>query len=87
MSVCSARSAWRWPTTASASAIWTFPDWPTWVGYEQEWHRAGSMSSWRAALIGIGAGFRRTLMIDAPLAPLRTGRQPQIEDRRPLTEV
>jgi hypothetical protein len=27
------------------------------------------------------------LMIDAPLAPLRTGRQPQIEDRRPLDEL
>jgi len=26
-------------------------------------------------------------MIDAPLAPLRTGRQPQIEDRRPLDEL
>ncbi|MEY2450654.1 MAG: hypothetical protein QOD92_228 [Acidimicrobiaceae bacterium] len=68
-------------------AIWTFPDWPTWVEYEQSWTPTGAMSNWRRALIDLGARFRRTLMIDAPLAPLRTGRQPQIEDRRPLDEL
>jgi hypothetical protein len=68
-------------------AIWTFPDWPTWVAYEQAWSRAGSMAKWRDELVDLDARFRRTLMIDAPLAPLRTGRQPQIEDRRPLDQV
>jgi hypothetical protein len=45
------------------------------------------MTKWRGGLIDLDAHFRRTLMIDAPLAPLRTGRQPMIEDRRPLDEV
>jgi hypothetical protein len=45
------------------------------------------MAEWRDSLISLGARFRRTLMIDAPLAPLRTGRQPMVEDRRPLSEV
>jgi hypothetical protein len=67
-------------------AIWTFPDWATWVAYERAW-TGGAMSPWRSALIDFGARFRRTLMIDAPLAPLRTGRQPVVEDRRPLDQV
>ncbi|MEY2404386.1 MAG: hypothetical protein QOD38_1937, partial [Acidimicrobiaceae bacterium] len=67
--------------------IWTFPDWSTWVAYEQNWTGAGAMAKWRSTLVDLGAHFRRTLMIDAPLAPLRTGRQPQIEDRRPLDQL
>ncbi|MEY2432819.1 MAG: hypothetical protein QOC92_2544 [Acidimicrobiaceae bacterium] len=68
-------------------AIWTFPDWATWVDYERSWTASGAMASWRSQLIDLEAQFRRTLMIDAPLAPLRTGRQPQVEDRKPLDQV
>jgi len=45
------------------------------------------MGEWREVLVDFDATFRRTLMVDAPLAPLRTGRQPQVEDRRPLDDV
>ena len=68
-------------------AIWSFPDWPAWVAYEQGWTAKGAMAPWRNALVEFGASFRRTLMVDAPLAPLRTGRQPQAEDRRPLDQI
>jgi hypothetical protein len=68
-------------------AIWSFPDWPTWVAYEQSWTTEGAMAPWRNTLFDLRAEFRRTLMVDAPLAPLRTGRQPQAEDRRPLDEL
>jgi hypothetical protein len=34
----------------------------------------------------MGVHTERTLLVDAPLSPLRTGRQPQVEDRRPLDE-
>jgi hypothetical protein len=68
-------------------AIWSFPDWPAWIAYEQRWTEKGAMAPWRNTLVDLGAQFRRTLMIDAPLAPLRTGRQPQIEDRRPLDQI
>ena len=70
-----------------AIAIWTLPDWSTWVAYERAWTPDGAMAPWRAALIETGARFRRALLVDAPLAPLRTGRQPQVEDRRPLNEI
>jgi hypothetical protein len=68
-------------------AIWTFPDWATWVEYERAWTSKGALASWRGTLAGLEAQFRRTLMIDAPLAPLRTGRQPQVDDRRPLDQL
>ena len=36
---------------------------------------------------GTGAFVELTLMVDAPLAPLRTGRQPEVEDRLALEEI
>ena len=68
-------------------ALWALPDWTTWAAYEQAWRPKGAMGPWRETLLGFGARFRRTLMIDAPLAPLRIGRQPEVGDRRPLDEV
>jgi hypothetical protein len=35
-------------------------------------------------LIALGTDVQRTLMVDAPLSPMRIGRQPAVEDRLPL---
>ena len=59
---------------------------PTWADYERAWDGAG-LSAWRARLVAIGADVKRTLLVDAPLAPMRIGRQPEIGDRRPLSEL
>ena len=67
--------------------IWAFPDWPTWVAYERGWEAGGALADWSSTLLGLGARWRRHLMVDAPLSPLRTGRQPQESDRRPLDEL
>ena len=37
-------------------------------------------------LAELRASVQRTLLVDSPLNPMRTGRQPQVEDRRPLTD-
>jgi hypothetical protein len=66
--------------------IWAFPDWNSWARFEAA-QRAESMEPWRAALDGFGADWRRTLLVDAELAPLRIGRQPEESDRRPLDQV
>ena len=58
-----------------------------WADFEQAWDRGRRCSTGRRHLTAFGADVRRTLMVDAPLAPLRTGRQPQVEDRRPLGEI
>jgi len=42
---------------------------------------------WRTTVEGLGARTQRILLVDSPLAPLRTGRQPQVSDRRPLSEI
>lgn len=72
---------------SEAIVIWAFPDWPTWVAYERAWEPGGALDAWSHVLRTLGASWRRQLMIDAPLAPLRTGRQPQEADRRPLDEL
>jgi hypothetical protein len=69
-----------------AIALWAIPSWDAWTHFEQAWDGA-PLAAWRARLTAMNADVRRTLMIDAPLAPLRTGRQPQVEDRRPLDEL
>ena len=72
---------------SEALLLWAIPDWPTWVAYERAWAPDGALASWRKTLLGLGARWKRQLLIDAPLSPLRTGRQPQASDRRPLDDV
>ncbi|HZJ26114.1 MAG TPA: NIPSNAP family containing protein [Acidimicrobiia bacterium] len=62
--------------------IWAIPDWGTWTRFERE-QRGETLRPWRAALDDLGADWRRTLLVDAPLAPLRIGRQPAESDRTP----
>jgi hypothetical protein len=65
---------------SEAIVLWAFPDWPTWAEFERAWDGDG-LSVWRTRLVAIGADVRRTLLVDAPLAPLRIGRQPEEGDR------
>lgn len=69
-----------------AIVIWAIPDWPTWAAFERTWDDDRTRWSWRTQVDARGARTERTLLVDAPLSPLRTGRQPQVEDRRPLDE-
>lgn len=69
-----------------AIAIWAAPRWDSWAVFEQAW-LSDTVTRWRAALLDLRADVERVLLVDAPLAPLRAGRQPQVEDRRPLDEV
>lgn len=68
--------------------IWAIPDWRTWTELEQAWLADhGPLERWRHRARSLGAVTRRTLMVDAPLSPLRIGRQPTVDDRRPLDEI
>ena len=69
-----------------AVVIWAIPDWNAWSHFEQAWDGAG-LSTWRARLVALGADVQRTLLVDAPLSPMRIGRQPAVEDRRPLSDI
>jgi hypothetical protein len=66
--------------------IWAIPDWPTWVAFENEWTPHGKLGAWRSTIFGMGGRIGRHLMVDAPLNPLRIGRQPTAADRRPFSD-
>jgi hypothetical protein len=76
---------------SEALVIWAIPDWDAWARVEQAWLGAGDdaewLAGWRGTARGLGADWRRSLMVDAPLSPLRIGRQPAVSDRRPLDEL
>jgi hypothetical protein len=59
--------------------LWTIPSWEAWAGVEQE------LSHGRDVLLPDSSaairGRMRILLVDAPLSPLRTGRQPNRNDR------
>lgn len=67
--------------------IWACPSFTAWADFERAWEESAALGRWRRTLIGLGADWRRTLMVDSPLSPLRTGRQPRVEDRRPLEDL
>jgi hypothetical protein len=71
--------------------IWAVPDWPTWAQVEQAWLRAadgsGPLAPWRRATLELGADWKRSLLVDSPLSPLRIGRQPEVSDRVPLADL
>ena len=73
-------------TDTEAIVIWAIPDLATWAAYERAWDR-GALTRWRHRLVALGTDVQRTLMVDAPLSPMRIGRQPAVSDRLPLSEI
>ncbi len=67
--------------------LWALPDWPTWATFERAWDGTGPLADWKDELIGLGASWQRILLMDSPLNPMKTGRQPEESDRRPLSEI
>ncbi|MEZ5143327.1 MAG: hypothetical protein R2726_12540 [Acidimicrobiales bacterium] len=69
--------------------VWALPSWDAWARLEQEdlAGAAGALGPWQDVLLDEGAHVHRTLLVEAPLSPLRLGRQPAVGDRRPLEEV
>jgi hypothetical protein len=76
---------------SEAILIWAIPDWATWARVEQAWLGRGDdadlLAGWRKTTVELGADWQRSLLVDAPLSPLRIGRQPDAGDRRPLDEI
>lgn len=63
--------------------LWAIPSWDAWAQFE-DGHLPGShrgLSEWRQWAADLVTGRHRILLIDAPLSPLRTGRQPNRDDR------
>jgi hypothetical protein len=72
---------------SEAVVIWAIPDWATWTQFEQAWSAEGPLAAWRKTTLGLRADWRRILLVDSPLSPLRIGRQPEESDRLPLDQI
>ncbi len=67
--------------------LWALPSWQAWGEFEAAQRRDAGMQRWRAKLAGVAVDWSRFLMADAPLSPMRIGRQPAAGDRKPLSEI
>jgi hypothetical protein len=64
--------------------LWTIPSWESWATVERDLSHGRDM-----LLPDVGSAIRgreRILLVDAPLSPLRTGRQPSRDDRTDWTD-
>jgi len=63
--------------------LWAVPTWDAWSTFEQAHgrYRDSRISAWKGLMSDMVLDLRRTLLVDAPLSPLRTGRQPLRSDR------
>jgi hypothetical protein len=75
--------AWRTAMCGESECIvmWAVPAWRTWSDYEAAQLTDTKLVGWTRATTGLVTRLQRFLLVDAPLSPLRTGRQPTEADR------
>jgi hypothetical protein len=87
------RFGWRlagaWVTAmrndSEAFLLWAIPTWEQWADFERAQALDAALGAWRARISAVAIDWERFLLVDAPLSPFRTGRQPQESDRYTLT--
>lgn len=67
--------------------LWAIPSAPDWARFESAQADDARLARWRLATRGLALDWQRTLLVDAPLSPLRMGRQPQTSDRQSLDTI
>lgn len=66
---------------SEAFVLWSIPSWRQWSDAERELRGDGPLGKWRLRHQSAPVTFSRILLVDSPLSPLRTRRQPRREDR------
>jgi len=61
--------------------LWAIPTWEQWASFEQAEGADTPLRRWKRQSYERTTSGQRFLVVDAPLSPLRTGRQPAVEDR------
>ena len=61
--------------------LWAVPTWAAWAGFEQAHATDADVRAWRAEANETVEAWQRIVLVDAPLSPFRTGRQPSRLDR------
>lgn len=75
---------------SEAILLWAIPSAAAWAAFETAWHATpgdARVAAWLEASADCVIDWERTLLVDAPLSPMRTGRQPQPSDRKPLDAI
>jgi hypothetical protein len=69
-----------------ALLLWAVPSWDAWAAGEAAHAADDDVVAWRTGARDIVTAWHRMLLVDAPLSPLRTGRQPSRDDRTDWTD-
>ncbi len=69
-----------------ALLLWAIPSWDHWAGAEGAHATDDTLVAWRTSVRDVVTNWHRTLLVDAPLSPFRTGRQPSVDDRTDWVE-
>ena len=64
-----------------ALLLWAIPTWAQWSAGEQAHVVDDDLVTWRRDVRDVVTAWHRVLLVDAPLCPFRTGRQPSRADR------
>ena len=71
---------------------WAIPTWESWAETEQAERQDSALQRWRRRTYELTEKWHRFLVVDAPLSPMRIGRQPARTDRarglgRPVEKI
>ena len=66
---------------SEALLLWAIPAWEHWGEYEDAQRTDDDLVAWRKRATALALDWERFLLVDAPLSPLRIGRQPHEDDR------
>ena len=61
--------------------MWAIPSWAQWGEAEAGERTDAKLRAWRRHTYELAGAWHRFLLVDAPLSPMRTGRQPSRDDR------
>jgi hypothetical protein len=64
-----------------AILLWAIPTWEDWAEGERAATIEDDLIAWRSGVRDLVTLWHRILLVDAPLSPFRTGRQPSRDDR------
>jgi hypothetical protein len=64
-----------------ALLLWAIPTWQQWADVENAQFSDDELVSWRQGGRDIVTAWHRMLLVDSPLSPMKTGRQPARSDR------
>jgi hypothetical protein len=64
-----------------ALLLWAIPTWQRWADAERAHTHEDDLIAWRGKTRDIVTSWQRILLVDSPLSPMGTGRQPSRDDR------